>query len=90
MSSYRLKCRKKKCKSQKVQIQEFQKLIMVKQWYYQNVRYVVVKNEDLLKNKKQVLSNLGPKTTLNNIPLLSDILLWMQFFSTECNYKHEL
>ena len=27
---------------------------MVKQWYYQNVQYVVVKNQDLLKNKKQV------------------------------------
>ena len=27
---------------------------MVKQWYYQNEQYVVVKNEDLLKNKKQV------------------------------------
>ena len=26
---------------------------MVKQYYYQNVQYVVVKNEDLLKNKKQ-------------------------------------
>ena len=25
-----------------------------KQWYYQNVQNVVVKNQDLLKNKKQV------------------------------------
>ena len=27
---------------------------MVKQCYYQNVQHVVVKNQDLLKNKKQV------------------------------------
>ena len=27
---------------------------MVKQLYYQNVQYVVVKHQDLLKNKKQV------------------------------------
>ena len=26
---------------------------MVKQWYYQNVPYVVVQNQDLSKNKKQ-------------------------------------
>ena len=26
---------------------------MVEQWYYQNVQYVVVKNQDLLKIKKQ-------------------------------------
>ena len=31
-------------KIQKVYIQEFQKLIMVKQWYYQNMQYVVVKD----------------------------------------------
>ena len=28
-------------------------MIMIKQWYYQNVLCVVVKNKDLLKNKKQ-------------------------------------
>ena len=26
---------------------------MVEQWYYQNVQYVAVKNQDLLKIKKQ-------------------------------------
>ena len=26
---------------------------MVEQWYYQNVQYVIVKNQDLLKIKKQ-------------------------------------
>ena len=31
-------------KIQKVYIQEFQKLITVKQWYYQNMQYVVVKD----------------------------------------------
>ena len=28
-------------------------LVMMKQWYYQNVQYVVVKNQYLLKIKKQ-------------------------------------
>ena len=31
---------------------------MVKQLYYQNVLYVVLKNQDLLKNKKQVEHNV--------------------------------
>ena len=30
-----------------------QVLVIVKQWYYQNVQYVVLKNEDLLKINKQ-------------------------------------
>ena len=33
-------------------MQEFQKLIMVKQWYYQNLQYMILKNQDLVKNKK--------------------------------------
>ena len=37
----------------KIKIQEFQIQVMVEQWYYQNVQYVVVKNQDLLKIKKQ-------------------------------------
>ena len=49
MSSYCLNCRK----IQKTFIQQFQKLEMVEQYYYQNVLYVVVKNHDLLKNKKK-------------------------------------
>ena len=32
---------------------KFQMLVMVGQWYYQNVQYVVIKNQDLLKIKKQ-------------------------------------
>ena len=43
MSSYCLKCKK----IQKILTQKFQKLVMVKQCYYQNVKYVVVKNQDL-------------------------------------------
>ena len=42
---------------------------MVKQWFYQNVQYVVVKNQDSL-NKQEasgILSNLGPKTSLNRM-----------------------
>ena len=37
MSPYCLKCR----------------LIMVKQWYYQKVQYVVLKNQDLLKTRSK-------------------------------------
>ena len=33
-------------------MQEFQILVMLKQSLYQNVQYVVVKNQDLFKNKK--------------------------------------
>ena len=38
--------------------------------------YVVVKSQDLLKNKKrkELLSNLEIKTTLNKVPLLGEIL----------------
>ena len=46
-----LKCLKCK-KTQKTKIKEFQKLTMLKQCYYQNVLYAIVKNQDLLKNKK--------------------------------------
>ena len=51
MSSYCLKCRKN---TESINPREFQKLIIVKHRYYKNVQYVVVKNQDLFKNKKQV------------------------------------
>ena len=42
-------------KIQKTQIQKTQKLIIIiKQCYYQNVLYVVLKNQDLSKNKMQM------------------------------------
>ena len=49
---------------------------MVGQWYYQNVQYAVVKNQDFLKTKKQkdFLSNLGIKTPLSKVPILGDVL----------------
>ena len=58
---------------------------MVKQWYYQNVQYVIVKNQDLLKKQEasEILSNLALKTPINKIPLLGNILLWMQFHWTQ-------
>ena len=34
-------------------IQKFQKLAMVKQWYYQSVLYKVLKSQNLLKSKKE-------------------------------------
>ena len=45
---------KKKNKKQKAQIQEIQKLVILKQCHPQNVPYEVVKKQDLLKIKKQV------------------------------------
>ena len=56
---------------------------MVKECYYQNVLYVVVKNPDLLKQQEEasgILSRLGLKTPLSKIPFFGDILFWMQFY----------
>ena len=56
MLPYCLKCKKKKKKKKKilrVSIQKFLQLVMVKQGYYQSVLYVVLKNQNLLKTKKQ-------------------------------------
>ena len=48
----------------------FQVQVMVKQWYCQNVQYVVVKNQEA----KGLLTNLGVRTPLNKVPILGDIL----------------
>ena len=48
MLSYCLKCKK----IQKTQIQEFQILVIIKQCHNQNMLYAIVKNQNLLKNKK--------------------------------------
>ena len=48
---------------------------MVEQSYYQNVQYVIVKNQEA----KGLLSKLGIKTPLSKILILGDILFWMQF-----------
>ena len=45
---------------------------MVKQWYYQNVQNVVVKNPNVLK-AKGLLSKLGITTPLSKVPVLGDI-----------------
>ena len=57
-------------------MREFQKRVMVEQWYYENVQYVIVKNQDLLKNKKQkgMLSDLGVRTPWSKVPILDDNL----------------
>ena len=49
---------------------------MVEQLYYRNVQYTIVKNQDLLKIKKQkgLLSNLGVRAPLSKVPILGDIL----------------
>ena len=49
METYYLKCKK----DTKTYIQKFRVLVMVNQWYYQNMQYAVVKSQDLLKTKKQ-------------------------------------
>ena len=49
MKSYCLKCRQN---TENIN-PKFQKQIMVEQCYYQNVQYVEIKNQDLLKTKKQ-------------------------------------
>ena len=43
---------------------------MAEQWYYQNVQYVVVKNQEA----KRVSSNLAVRTPLTKLPILGDIL----------------
>ena len=49
MLSYCLKCKK----VLRVLIVKFLQLLMVKQCYYQSALYAVVKNQNLLKRKKQ-------------------------------------
>ena len=43
---------------------------MIKYFYYQNVQYAIVKNQDLLKNKKQkeIVNSLGLRTLLSKVP----------------------
>ena len=53
MLSYCLKCKKKIKKILKVLSQKLLQLVIGEQWCYQNVPYVAVKNQHLLKNKKQ-------------------------------------
>ena len=47
---------------------------MVKQCYYQNVQYVVVKKSRFIKQQaaKEILSSLGLKKSLSKVPLLGD------------------
>ena len=72
MKSYRLKCRKD---TENIN-PKVSKTSNVEQWYYWNVQYVAVKNQDLLKTKKQkgLLSNSGIRTPLSKVPILGDIL----------------
>ena len=49
---------------------------MVKQLYYQNVRYATLKKLRFIKKQKakRLLSNLGHRTPLSKIPLIGNIL----------------
>ena len=49
MKSYFLKCRKN---SENIN-PRVSKQVTVEQWYYQNIQYAIVKNQDLLKIQKQ-------------------------------------
>ena len=44
----------------------FQVLLMVKQWYYQNAQYVVVKCQEA----KALSSNLGDRTPLSKVSIV--------------------
>ena len=43
---------------------------MVEQWYYQNMQYLVIKNQEA----KRLLSNLGIRAPLSKVPILGEIL----------------
>ena len=47
MKPYCLNCRKD------TENKKFRVILIVQQWYDQNVQYAVVKNQDLLKSEKQ-------------------------------------
>ena len=69
MKSYCLKCRKN---TENIN-QESQKQVTVEQWYYENVQYVTVKNQET----KGLLGNLAVRTPLSKVPILGDILLYV-------------
>ena len=55
---------------------------MVKQWYYQNMQYAVVKKSRFIKSQegKELLRNLVLRAPWSKVPILCDILFWMQFY----------
>ena len=73
MKSYCLKCRKN---TENINPRVSKKQVIVKQCYDQNVQYVIVKNQDFVKNQeaKGLLSNLGIRTPLSKVPILGSIL----------------
>ena len=56
---------------------------MLKQWYYQNVHYAVVKNQGLL-------INLGIKIPLSKAPILGDILFWVQLRQVKLRWRYKI
>ena len=50
MKPYCLKCKKD---TENINLKEFQKQVIIAQWYDQNVQNVEVENQDSLKVKKQ-------------------------------------
>ena len=80
MSFYCSKCKKKKKKKKEVEnvnpnVQEFQKLAMVKQW-----KTMILSKCAIFDSKKsRFIKKQEAKEILNKIPFLVDILHWMQF-----------
>ena len=72
MQSYCLKCKKY---TENINLR-ISKLLLVEQYYYQNVFHVIIKSQELLKFKKQVARStyLGTKTQLNKTSLCVCIL----------------
>ena len=63
-------------KVKKSKTQWLQRLVIEKQCLYKTAQCVIIKNQDLLKNKKQAeLSKLGIRASLSNVPILVDIFL---------------
>ena len=77
MKSYCLKCRKN--------TENINAIVsttrMIEQWYYQNVQYVIVKNQDLL--KKGLLSNLDVRTPLSKVPILGVIAYTKKYLHSD-------
>ena len=69
-------------------IQAFQIPLIVKQWYYENMHYDVVKNQYFIKKQeaKGLLGNLGLRTPLSKVTVLDDIL-YLEYKINEIVHK---
>ena len=79
MSSYCLKCKKiqkmENIDSNVLKTKNDKTMILLKWAFCGSKKSRFIKNQET----RGVLSNLGFKTPISKIPLLGDILFWMQF-----------